>query len=116
MWAPYELARSQRDAEIARARKQLKVLFSDKNNGMLSPSFMCSSHYERIAPDTPPLDVEVTIPLRLSARQLDTASALNLTPHEYGQRIARMMTVYPLDVWPSCYGLPEFFPKKDEKK
>lgn len=129
-WAPYEVARAQRDAENQRALDQAEAMGSGALNHpvrILSPSFMCSSDYERIATNTPPLDIQVNICLRLSARQLDAASALKLSPQEYGQRIARMMLISPVNVPEHItsenvsrlglvYGLQEFFPKKDEKK
>lgn len=133
MWAPYEVARAQRDAEIKRAIDQMKAFGFDRagwpNDAgivrILSASFMCSSDYDRADPSVKFMDVQVTVPMRLSYRQLDAASALKLTPQEYGQRVARMLRLSPINAPAEylenvtqrdlVYGLPEFFPKEDEK-
>lgn len=61
-------------------------------------------------PHEAPLDVEVSILLRLTPRQLDIADHLNITPQEYGQRVAKMLPLVRVNS--QCYGVPNLF--KDE--
>ena len=53
---------------------------------MLSPSFMVSSDYDRHTDFDGPVDIELTINLRVPARWCDTANALQLDHAEYARR------------------------------
>lgn len=97
VWAPIEVAKAQTDANIKRAQDQMREareLFgfdeAGRREGAYFPiaphSFMVSSAYETVPSDTLPIEVEVTVKLRLSGRLQDVAAALKLTPQVYGQR------------------------------
>jgi len=98
MWAPREVAKAQTDANINRAQKQMaeaRALFG-MNDGrasqyhgrvpMVSDAFMVSSNYGTIPSDAPPIDIDVTIQFRVSARWQDAAAALGLDVTEYTRR------------------------------
>ena len=51
---------------------------------ILSEQFIASSSYERVT--GPPVVLDITVPVRMSAHLQDTASALGLTAQEYLQR------------------------------
>lgn len=95
VWAPVAIAEAQRDANIKRARDQIheaRELFglNGRREGHPFPiapqSFMVSSAYETVPSDTAPLDVDVTVRLRLPGRLQDVAAALKLSPEVYAQR------------------------------
>lgn len=53
---------------------------------LVSPDFMVSSDYPKVAPDAQPVDVDVTIKLKVSVRWQDAAAALGLSLAEYARR------------------------------
>ncbi len=53
---------------------------------ILSESFIVSSNYPSIPSDSPPIDVDITIKFRVSARWQDAAAALGLDVQEYARR------------------------------
>lgn len=57
-------------------------------------SFIVSSHYDRVASDSPPVQVNMTISFRVEAAWQDAASALGLTNEEYARR--RVLMQMPL--------------------
>lgn len=96
MWATSEVAESQRNANIDRARRQLKEIrelfrmdephFGEGRRPLVSESFMASEPYQSIASDAPPIDVHVALKFRLSARFQEAAEFLKITPEVYAQR------------------------------
>lgn len=98
VWAPIEVAEAQRNKNVFKAREQMREaaeLFgldewghrtSSSHLPLVTSSFMVSSNYDSVPPDTEPLDVAVTVSLRLSRRFQDAAAALKLTPEVYAQR------------------------------
>lgn len=102
------------------AANQYKVGFFGSAGGVdLPQSFgrqlpIGSFQGEWIKPHEEPLDIDVTIKLRLHPRQLDAAHYLQLSPQKYGQRLVKMTAITHLSAWPIYYGLIEFFPKKEK--
>lgn len=95
VWAPIEVAKAQTDANIKRAKEQMREmdeLFGRaprKENGyfpVVSQSFMVSSAYESVPSNAGPIEVDVIVKLRLSRSLQDAAAALKLSPQVYGQR------------------------------
>lgn len=95
VWAPVAVADAQRDANIKRAKDQMREAkeslgLNGRREGRLFPiapqSFMVSSAYETVPSDTGPIDIDVTVKLRLSGRLQDVAAALKLSPEVYAQR------------------------------
>jgi len=97
MWAPKEIANAQRDANIKRAREMAEEmnkaigrndgrLYASDHYALLSPSFVSSFDYPRVASDAPPIDVEVKVKMRIDSRFQDAASALGLSIETYAQR------------------------------
>lgn len=99
IWAPIEVAEDERSNNIGSARKQMAdsgALFGLDEYGkklshqygfpFVSPSFMVSSNYQRVSPDAGPIDVEITIRVRISVKWQDAAACLGLEPQEYARR------------------------------
>lgn len=97
MWATSEVAESQRNANIDRARRQLKDIreqfqmdkpYSGEGRRfpLVSESFMASEPYQSVAEDAHPIDVDVALKFRLSARFQEAAEFLKITPEVYAQR------------------------------
>ncbi len=105
MWAPTEVAYAQRDDNINRARRQMdeaRKLFG-MDDGRPSPyhgpfpivgaDFIEAKAYDSVPHDSPPLDIEVSIQFRVSARWQDAAASLGLDIREYVRRRLRMEPV-----------------------
>lgn len=99
MWAPEDLARSQKDANINRARQQMAdalALFGfdgQKPSPFHGPvasiapdTFVETRKYDSVSSDASPVDVDVTIKFRASARWQDAAAALGIDVQEYVRR------------------------------
>jgi len=98
MWAPESVAKAQADAGRSRAQQQMaeaRALFgmdgskpSPYHGGIriADTNFVESKVYESIPSDAPPIDVDVTIKVRVSARWQDAAAALGLEVGEYTRR------------------------------
>lgn len=92
VWAPIEVAKAQTDANIKSAKDlkaEMDKLFGRKERRgvpFVSPSFMGSWDYQRIPPDAKPIDVDITIKLRVSAKWQEAAAFLALDPQEYARR------------------------------
>lgn len=117
-WVESQHTANQLDAQWS--AEQRKIGFFGSAGGIdLPPSFQpmlpCGGFQgEWHAPHKTALDIDVVVTLRLAPPQLDAAQSLGLSPQEYGQRLVKMTAVNPLGIWPIYYGLPEFFPKKEE--
>jgi hypothetical protein len=96
MWAPQQVANEQRDKNIAVARRQMQEMRdmlrmdvpTDHSHRvpLVSESFLASEPYQSIPSDTPPIDVEVKVNFRLSARLQEAAACIGIDPQVYAQR------------------------------
>ncbi len=98
VWAPKEVAEAQREADFDRAKEQIReagALFGLDEYGhklgrqgfpLVSPSFIVSSDYVSVPDDSSPIEVDVTIKVRMSVRWQNAAACLGLDPQEYARR------------------------------
>jgi hypothetical protein len=102
VWAPQALADEMKKKGVGRATQQradARALFgmdgqnpSPYHGGfpMAGPHFIETKDYEGVPSDAPPIDVDVTLKIRVSARWQDAAAALGLEVAEYARRRLRM--------------------------
>lgn len=93
MWAPASLVKKQRDDEFKRAKDQLnneKDKYYNPRGGATFPTlpstFVVGAQYDSVSADAPPIDVEVTVKVRMDGRLQDAAAALGLPIAVYAQR------------------------------